>query len=100
MGILEETIIIFRKNWFRSSPRLKNFSDPHLDKIRSALTAFAEPSAFKVHTLTFQKTIRRQGMEFENILKFRQKSSHENWNSNFYGIGKFRNSRLAEIKCG
>lgn len=38
---------------------------------------FAEPSAFKVHTLTFQKTIRRQGMEFENILKFRQKSSHE-----------------------
>ena len=39
VGILEETIIIFGKNWFKSSPRLKNFSDPHLDKIRSALTA-------------------------------------------------------------
>ena len=34
------TLIIFGKNWFRSSPRLKIFSDPHLDKIRSALTAF------------------------------------------------------------
>ena len=38
VGILEKTIIIFGKNWFRSSPRLKIFSDPHLDKIRSALT--------------------------------------------------------------
>ena len=38
MGILEKTIIIFGKNWFRSSPRLKIFSNPHLDKIRSALT--------------------------------------------------------------
>ena len=38
VGILEKTIIIFGKNWFRSSPRLKFFSDPHLDEIRSALT--------------------------------------------------------------
>ena len=38
VGILEKTIIIFGKNWFRSSPRLKIFSDPHLDKIHSALT--------------------------------------------------------------
>ena len=40
VGILEKTIIIFGKNWFGSSPRLKIFSDPHLDKIRSALTGY------------------------------------------------------------
>ena len=39
VGILEKTIIIFGKNWFRSLTRLKIFSDPHLDKIHSALTA-------------------------------------------------------------
>ena len=38
LGILLKTIVIFGKNWFRSSPRLKFFSDPHLDEIRSALT--------------------------------------------------------------
>ena len=36
---LGKTLIIFGKNWFcRSSPRLKIFFDPPLDKIRSALT--------------------------------------------------------------
>ena len=38
LGILLKTIVIFGKNWFRSSPRMKFFSDPHLDEIRSALT--------------------------------------------------------------
>ena len=33
VGILEKIIIIFGNNWFR----LKFFSDPHLDKIHSAL---------------------------------------------------------------
>ena len=33
-----KTIVIFGKNWFQSSPRLKKGSDPHLDKIRSTLT--------------------------------------------------------------
>ena len=29
---------MFGKNWFRSSPRLKKFSEPHLHKFCSALT--------------------------------------------------------------
>ena len=40
LGILLKTIVIFGKNWFRSSPRLKFFLDPHLDKFRSALTDY------------------------------------------------------------
>ena len=40
LEILQKTIIIFGKNWFRSSPRLKIFSNPHQDKIHSALTAY------------------------------------------------------------
>ena len=35
------------KNWFRSSSRLKIFSDPHLDKIRSALTENTNEYNFK-----------------------------------------------------
>ena len=36
-----KTIVIFGKNWFRSSPRMKFFSDPHLDEVRSAVTVFS-----------------------------------------------------------
>ena len=38
LGFLLKTIVIFGKNWFRSSPRIKKISDPHLDEIRSTLT--------------------------------------------------------------
>ena len=36
-NFIKKTIIMIGNNWFRSSPRLKKISDPHLDKIRSAL---------------------------------------------------------------
>lgn len=48
LGPTSAAAAVAGKNWFRSSPRLKIFSNPHLDKIRSALTVYEQHSLEKI----------------------------------------------------
>ena len=53
-GILSKSIIIFGKNWFDPPLDKENFSDPPLNKIRSALTVCKQQ---KFHGIGIKKQL-------------------------------------------
>ena len=77
-------MIIFGKNWFRSSARLKKNSDPHLDKIRSALTALPSVLYFVLHQkshtfFNLRKSEILQGIRKKNKVSVSGKLEEQFW---------------------